>query len=201
MVRRGAALGTLCGGVAVAMGALLLVGGLLYPLGATAARTNRYRGPATLDGSAWMDLARPGDAEAIRWLLHTVPGRPVILEAVGDDYSEFSRVSTFAGLPTLVGWIGHELQWRGPLNEYQQRQQMVESVYRNADSASMIQILQNNRVDYVYVGRMEADKYGAGVYDRFEGRLDTVYRGGEVAIYRVPERPSGVGVGLSAVRP
>ena len=189
------------GGVAVALAAGLMLAGLLYPIGATASKSNGFRGPLTLDGAAWLDTARPDDARAIRWLADNVPGRPVVAEAVGDDYSEFGRVSTFAGLPTLVGWIGHELQWRGSLPEFQNRQQAAEAIYRTADASGLLTLLQAQRVEYVYVGRLEADKYGLGVYDRFEGRLDPVYRSGDVAIYRVPPRPSGIGVGLVEVRP
>ena len=37
----------------------------------------------------------------------------MVLEAVGDDYSEFghARISTFTGRPTVMGWAGHEVQW------------------------------------------------------------------------------------------
>jgi uncharacterized membrane protein len=53
----------------------------------------------------------------------------------------------------------------------------------------------------VYVGRLEAEKYGPGVYTRFDGLLEPVYRQDDVAIYRVPQPPSGIGVGLAEVRP
>jgi uncharacterized membrane protein len=201
VVRGPSPLTTAFGGLAVALAAVLVVGGMLYPLGATIAKTNGFHGPATLNGAAWLEQARPGDAQAIRWLADHVPGRPVIAEAVGDDYSEFGRVSTFAGLPTLVGWIGHELQWRGNLGEYQNRQQAAEAIYRGGDLTALLPLLQAQRVNYVYVGRLEAEKYGPGVYDRFEGRLEPVYRAADVAIYRVPTPPSGVGVGLAEVRP
>ena len=47
------------------------------------------------------------------YLLSAANGRPVVAEAVGGDYTDHARVSTFSGLPTLIGWVGHELQCRG----------------------------------------------------------------------------------------
>jgi YYY domain-containing protein len=194
-----AARGVGLAGVALAAG--LGLAGLLYPVGATWTKVAGFRGPATLDGAAWLEQARPGDAQAIRWLMENVPGRPVIVEAVGDDYSEYARVSTFAGLPTLMGWAGHEFQWRGPIPELERRKQIVEAVYRSADAARLPALLQDAGARYVYVGRLEMERYGGGVLDRFETLLEPVFQTGDVTIYRVPDRPSGVGVGLAAVRP
>ena len=52
-----------------------------------------------------------------------------MLEAVGDDYSAFghARISTFTGLPTVMGWLGHELQWG---HDPGRRRQDVEALYR-----------------------------------------------------------------------
>ena len=61
-------------------------------------------------------------------------------------------------------------------------------------------LLQTQRVDYVYVGGMEVEKYGPDVRDRFEGPLETVYRSGDVAIYHVPQPTASVG-GRVAARP
>jgi YYY domain-containing protein len=188
------------GGLAVVVAGALMGAGMLYPVGATWTKNNAFKDAPTLDGAAWMQVARPGDAEAIRWLQQHMPGRPVIAEAFGDDYSESARVSTFSGLPTLLGWIGHELQWRGPQPLLDERKTTLEAIYRTADPSSVALLLQAQKVDYVYVGTMEVEKYGPGVRDRFEGPLESVYRGADVTIYRVP-RPESVGVGLAELRP
>ena len=58
------------------------------------------------------------DVAAIRWLNdHAEPG-DVVLEAPGCSYTINSelptgRFSTFTGIPTVIGWNGHEGQWRG----------------------------------------------------------------------------------------
>jgi YYY domain-containing protein len=188
------------GALAVLIAGGLMVGGMLYPVGATWTKDNAFKDPATLDGAAWMQASRPGDAEAVRWLQEHMPGRPVIAEAFGDDYSEAARVSTFSGLPTLLGWIGHELQWRGNQNLFEQRTQTLETIYRGAEPALLAGLLQTQHVDYVYVGPLEVEKYGAGVRDRFEGQLEPVYHSNDVTIYRVPQ-PVTVGVGLADLRP
>ncbi len=188
------------GALAVVLAGALMLGGMLYPVGATWTKDNAFQGPATLDGAAWLQASRPGDAEAIRWLEQNMPGRPVIAEAFGDDYSEAGRVSTFSGLPTLLGWIGHEQQWRGPQPTLDQRKATLETIYRGADPSTLASLLQAQHVDYVYVGTMEVEKYGPGVRDRFEGALEPVYRGVDVTIYRVPQ-PTSVGVGLAELRP
>jgi uncharacterized membrane protein len=68
-------------------------------------------GDRTLDGLAYLDVAHPADAEAIRFL-ETYSGTGGIVEAVGDDYSYGAPIASFTGIPTIVGKRSHELQWR-----------------------------------------------------------------------------------------
>jgi uncharacterized membrane protein len=76
-----------------------------------------------LDGSTWLrdggstGAGLPEDYQAIQWLKGQIAADPSfvkpILEASGQDWVDYSRISTFTGLPTLMGWPGHESQWRG----------------------------------------------------------------------------------------
>jgi YYY domain-containing protein len=171
--------------------------GLVYPLAATWAKSNAVRAPATLDGAAFLERSRPGDAAAIRWLAG-LPERPIVLEAVGGDYQEFARVSTFSGLPTVLGWIGHELQWRGQLDEYNRRQQDVDTVYRRADPTEGMRLLDHYRVSYVFVGSLERERYGAQVAQRLERWLTPVFRAEGAVVFAVPGRALAVGESQSA---
>ncbi|MHB0868340.1 MAG: DUF2298 domain-containing protein [Chloroflexota bacterium] len=170
----------------------LLVGiGLLYPLAATPAKTQGFRLLATLDGASFYQGIRPDDYAAIQWLSRTAQGRPVVLEATGGEYSEYARVSTFSGLPAVLGWAGHEVQWRGRGEEPQRRIQDIDAIYRTADPDGMMALLRKYGVQYVFVGGLEVDRYGQGVLDRFEGRLELAHRQGRVVIYRVPQVAGG----------
>jgi YYY domain-containing protein len=158
--------------------------GLVYPLAATWTKSNGFRGTPTLDGAAFLQRARPGDAAAVRWLAQR-PNRPVIMEAVGGDYQEFARISTFSGLPTVIGWVGHELQWRGFLEEYVRRQQDIDAVYRRADRDEGMRIMERYDVSYVIFGSLEQERYGRQE-DRLASWLRPVFREQGTTVFAVP---------------
>ena len=173
--------------LAFGLGLALLVGvGLLYPLGATPSKADGFKGRPTLDGAAFYQATRPDDYAAIQWLSRIAGERAVVLEATGGEYSEYARVATFSGLPTVLGWAGHEIQWRGRAEEPQQRSADLDVIYRTGARDSVVSLLHKYGVAYVFVGSLETEKYGASVADRFEGMLDPVYRQGKVIIYKVP---------------
>ncbi len=66
----------------------------------------------TLDGTAYLATYAPGDRAAYEWINTNVRGIPVILEAQGPAYQDFSRYSMNTGLPTVLGWEYH-VQQRG----------------------------------------------------------------------------------------
>ena len=138
---------------------VLLAASLLYPVAATWSKTNRFAGPATLDGLAWFRQARPADAAVVAWLNANVVGQPTILEATGPQYSEYARISTTTGLPTLLGWGGHELQWRGTYDEPGRREPIIARIYQTTDPEEAQQLMEEFGVRYVVVGDLERQAY------------------------------------------
>lgn len=175
------------GGLAVfGMASLLAVGSFVYPVTATIARTGEASGQPVLDGRAFMAASERSDHEAITWLNENVLGTPVILEAVGGSYSQFGRVSAFTGLPTVVGWDGHELQWRGSGDEAMRRKADVATIYQTADEQLAQSLLRRYDVAYVYVGNLEREAYGkAQTLDKFARLGDAVYQRDGVTIYKL----------------
>ena len=165
---------------------LLLLAGLYYPAAAATSKAGLFRGRATLDGTAWLDR-RSGEGAAIAWLDRQVQGAPVILEAPGDEYNPaHNRVSAWTGLPTVLGWAGHEGQWRGNYDEASRRGPDIAAIYQARDPQRAAELLARYQVEYVYVGPYERQKYGLtpanlAVLDRL---LDRVYDRDGVIIYR-----------------
>jgi YYY domain-containing protein len=174
---------------------IVIGGALVYPITSLSARTNAFTNQRGLDGLAGIPAT---EHEAIEWLRHNVEGTPVILEAVGDEYSDYGRISASTGLPTVVGWQEkHERLWRGswePLGGAVQTQQGcpsarcldVERIYTTSDIDEARAVLEQYEVEYVYVGRRERARYGDEGLAKFATFMEVAYRNEEVIIYRVP---------------
>ncbi len=173
-------------GVGLTVIGLLTVAGLFYPVFATYTRAEQFARPPTLDGTAYLARDNPDDAAAIAWLRANVPGTATVLEAPGGSYSYFGRISAQTGLPTLLGWDGHELQWRGNTVEQDKRRPDIDRIYRNAQGAELQRLLETWQIDYVMVGELERQTYGISPQSeaRFARAMDLVYDGGTVRIYR-----------------
>ncbi|PKL92340.1 MAG: hypothetical protein CVV21_03240 [Candidatus Goldiibacteriota bacterium HGW-Goldbacteria-1] len=172
---------------------LLIAAGMFYPFAASSVKTAGFSGAMELDGSAFLKerlyegrMPAAGDYEAIQWLKKEVKGKPVILEAWGGEYTEYARITSFTGLPTVLGWPGHELQWRGNYDEAGRRQGIVSRIYETADANEAQQLLNQFNVEYVYVGVLERDKFGsAGNLDKFKDFMDVAYfNKNETIIYK-----------------
>lgn len=167
-----------------ACAALAVALGLAYPLSAAATRlAEQPAGGPSLDGTAFLSQDEAG---AIRWLrAQNGPARVVVAEAVGGEYSGGARMATFSGGTTVVGWVGHELQWRGPLPELSRRQTDVEQAYRATDLATLRAILERYGVQFMVVGDFERQQYGDGMEANVQAALPVAFRSGRTTVYRV----------------
>jgi YYY domain-containing protein len=163
---------------------IVILAGLAYPIFGIWTKTNNLR-PVdfTLDGNAYMAKYAPGEVEAIEYLKKAPLG--VVAEAVGGSYSGFARVSTLSGLPTVLGWPGHESQWRGGSKEIGTRETDIERLYQTSGWLEAYSILQQYKVRYVYVGSLEKSKYRVNE-NKFIANLSPIFKNNDVVIYEVP---------------
>lgn len=162
--------------------AVLIVAGLLYPLGASISRTGGFAGPATLDGMAFVARERPEEYAAIQWLNANVSGHPVIVEAVRGSFAyEYARISSRTGLPAVMGWTGHEGQWHGLYDEIAEREQDVHVLY-GGSVQDALRVIDKYDVQYVFVGYLERAEYGTAL-NKFDRIMDVAFRAGDTVIY------------------
>jgi YYY domain-containing protein len=133
-----------------------------YVVVGTYARKNAFKDGPRVDGRRWLLKTAPGDVEAIDYIRAHLPGDAVILEAVGDDYSGFgnTRISTFTGRPTILGWQGHEFQWSRDSDMLGRRRADVQTMYTSPDAARVRRLLGRYEVSYAVVGPLEKTTYG-----------------------------------------
>jgi YYY domain-containing protein len=163
--------------------ALLVAAAVVYPI--LAISTLGDRANPTLDGTAWVKQSSPDEYAAIQWLNQNVSDSPVILEAPGQSYhAEQSRISAFTGLPTVLGWGGHELQWRGNYDEAGRREPEIIKIYTSRDDKETLTLLDKYAISYVYVGPAERAMFPASGLNKFDTMMDVAFQQGNVTIYR-----------------
>lgn len=187
--------------------ALLLFAGILYPIFATRAKINdRFvaGSPPSLNGMDYMDTAvyhdnnreliLKYDREAIGWLRENIEGSPVILEGNAPLYHWASRVSSYTGLPTVIGWDWHQKQQRSIIDGsiIDHRIDAVRAIYNTRDANDALAMLKRFRASYIYVGDVERTFYDAQGLAKFDamaraGQLEMVYQNERVKIYKVKE--------------
>ncbi|MBI2873052.1 MAG: hypothetical protein HYY00_07705 [Chloroflexi bacterium] len=168
--------------------AVLVAASLYYPAAAIYSRVKEDSGKATLDGLSHVARFSPWEYSAIQWLQANAPRGSVVLEAVGDDYSDFGRISASTGLPTVLGWEGHELQWRGSELPFRGRRADVKELYTTQDVEQAGKLVRRYGVKYVVVGPRERRQYGSEGMAKFGGLGELVFQPADgVAIYQVSE--------------
>jgi YYY domain-containing protein len=163
-----------------AAAAAVVLAGAAYPIAGTYARYGGFARAPTLDGLGWLRERAPGDPGAIAWLNAHAPSGAVVLETTGEDYSPagHARISTFTGLPTVLGWPGHELQWAHAEGT---RRADVARLYREPDAAKVRPLLDRYGVRYVVVGPLERADHGRAGEAKWDALGRRVYdRGGTI---------------------
>ena len=158
---------------------------LTYPVVAGNARVAGNE-RATLDGLAYVRRTNRDEMAAVDWLRANAPPDSILLEATGQAYTQFGRVSAWSGVPTVIGWDQHEQLWRNGRQEVDPRIRDVDAIYTTLGPAAALEILQRYGVRYVFVGDLEREKYGIQVNERFKWMLPAFDLPGRATIYRVP---------------
>ncbi len=140
----------------------------IYPYFAITSYYGNLQSPQSLDGMRFLQRLYPNDYEAIRWLNKNVSGQPVILEAQGDSYTDYARVSAFTGLPTVLGWTVHEWLWRGTYDIPAPRIADVETLYETTDIKTAQQLIDSYNISLVFVGDLERQKYELLYEEKFQ---------------------------------
>ena len=164
---------------------LLLAGSLYYPLAAAATKGDLFHDGPTLDGLAFVAQSDKGEYRAIEKVREVVGKDSAVLEAVGGDYSAYGRISASTGAATVLGWPGHEVQWRGSADLFAGREEDVATIYQTLDQGEAKALLAKYRVDYVYVGQREREEYGAEGLAKFPAFMEVVYDQDGAALYRI----------------
>jgi YYY domain-containing protein len=168
----------------------LVAAGLVFPAAAVYGKTGGFGAEVlTLDAGAYLQRSAPDVAAAVAWVRANTTPNALVLEAKGRAYdSGDNRISTLTGRPTLVGWDGHERQWRG--GSYGQmaegRDEAIETIYARGSAREIAETVAAWGIDYVFVGPVETSEYGISSVRLavLERALAPAFASGDVRILR-----------------
>jgi uncharacterized membrane protein len=149
-------------------------------------KTNNFK-PAfgyTLNDFENMKRGNPDEAAAVEFLLNAPDG--VIAEAVGDGYSAYGRISMLTGLQTVLGWPGHESQWRGSWEPQGTRRDDILKLYTTLNWEEAQAIIQAYNIRYIYIGLLERTSMPISE-EKFSLHLKPIFQQGNVTIYEVTQ--------------
>ncbi len=184
----------------------LLAATLYLPLSAWK-WTNGFAHHEGLDGLGYLRHAQADEEAGIQWIRQNIAPKAVVLEAPGCSYGmtmevPHSRVSMATGRPTILGWDGHEYQWRrGSLKQLaalEERKTQLRDFFEFPSVERVKEVLDRYDVTYVYIGTLE--RFGLGAHcallgnpqaDRLSDILEQLgwhpaFRHGNVVIYARP---------------
>jgi YYY domain-containing protein len=137
-------------------------------------------GTHTLDGLAYINDSHPSDAPAIAYL-RTLSGNEIIVEAEGGDYTYYSRVSSFTGIPGIIGMPFHEFMWRGDdTGWFSSRNNDIRAIYEEQDKT--IPLMKKYNATLLYIGDAERERYKVNISS---ADLEILYSAGGTDIYRI----------------
>jgi uncharacterized membrane protein len=170
--------------VRIVMG-LVIFCGLLYPTFGIMTKTNNFK-PAfgyNLDDFARVQRENADDAAAIAYLQIKPEG--VVAEIVGGSYSYYGRVSTYTGYPAVMGWPGHEAQWRGDYELHGSREADIATLYTTARWDEAQAIIERYHIRYIFIGNLERVSVPVNE-EKFSQNLKVIFQQGSAVIYEAP---------------
>jgi len=157
----------------------------IYPVFAINSYYNNLKTYNSLDGTAYLSSLYPNDYKLINWLNKNIQGQPVILEASGDSYTDYARISANTGLPTVIGWSVHEWLWRGTYDIVAPRIADVQTLYTTKDLSAAKSLMRKYNISYVVVSSLERQKYPNLNEQTFSKLGKIVFRSGDTRLYRI----------------
>lgn len=122
-----------------------------------------------------------GDYLATNWINENIEGRPVMLEANGDSYTNYCRVSARTGLPTVLGWRTHEWLWHsdgssGTPAIVETRTSDVAGIYTTDNIDEMKRLIDKYSIEYIYIGNLERTKFSGQInHELLQSMGEVVY--------------------------
>lgn len=179
---------------------LIILSGSLYPMYFFTAKMLETADTAvntlTLDATYYLGKSNPDAYHALNFLNTLTPinneSELVLLDVPGIAYESSANIlSSYTGIPTVLGWVGHEKVLRKPVDLIIQREYDVQRLYQSTSDIEILDLLDKYKITHFVISPNLYLKYGpiAGEYLKNFGKpvfISDTYIIYEVTLDKLP---------------
>jgi uncharacterized membrane protein len=158
---------------------------IIYPYFAITSYYRNLSNYQGLNGINYLSKSHSDDYKLINWVNQNIKGQPVILEANGDSYTDYARISVNTGLPTVLGWSVHEWLWRGTYDIVSPRIEDVKNLYTSDNLEEVKTLLNKYKIKYVVISLLEKQKFNDINENNFEKLGKIIYKNNTAVLYEI----------------
>lgn len=138
-----------------------------------------------IDGAHFLTKTNSDEKEVIDYIAKNLNNNDKIIESYGDSYSDFSRISAFTGIPTIIGWPFHELQWRGSVQDIEDRKNVVDRIFLMNNNPEDVKLLKNYKNYILIIGPRERQKFSNIHVEDFDNFGTRIFQNRSYILFKI----------------
>ncbi|MCI0774877.1 MAG: hypothetical protein J4O05_01440 [Chloroflexi bacterium] len=172
----------------IAVLAVVVVSSVYFPVASAVTKTVGSGLGPNLDSLSFLEARDQEERDVIEKIREMAGADDVLVEAVdefGGSYTDYARIAGATGVPTILGWLGHERQWHGTDESFADRQGDVETIYTTDDEQELRDLIDKYSLTLVVVGPRETSTYGNIDMSMFDTLGDRIIELGDFTVFRI----------------
>ena len=175
---------------------VVIFGGLSYYSFAGISTRTQNHDYFTLNGLSYVSKTAPEEYELIKWVNQHTNRNSIVLQGslvpctasqsgCNDWDPRLGRIASATGRPTVLGWEGHEQQWRTNHSLLEERQDDIREIYTTTDPSAAKILISKYGIDYVVISKNELEIYGTKGKEKFKEFGSVVFEGTDLLMYKL----------------
>lgn len=172
--------------VIVVISALVIFTTVYFPIASIGSKLESA-GSFTLDGLEYLSESSPNEKRVVDYISENKVKGEKIVESYGDSYTAHGRISSSTGVPTVLGWVFHEIQWRGSDVLVAERKEDVDKIYQTRSVDELIGLLNEYEISIIVLGPREKKLYPGFDIKTFDMIGTRIFENSEYILFRVED--------------
>ena len=172
----------------IAVLSVIAISSVYFPVASAVTKIDHSGLGPSLDSLSFLETWNQDERVVIDLIRKMAGTEDVLVEAVdklGGDYTDYGRIAGSTGVPTIMGWLGHERQWHGTDERFADRQGDVEKIYTAGNEQELRDLIDKYSLTMVVVGPRERSTYGNIDLAIFDTLGDRIIELGDFTVFSI----------------